>query len=243
MRLLSSSVSLLLVVLLAVPAAAQERPVRRGFDAAGRARPPVAHPLELPIFETPDHTVVRRSSSVAGRVLTALGAGALGAGIGFFASQVIRGDWEDTGGVDRPVWAAVGGSIGFAVGFSFPLAGQGARPDPSRDLPGGRFVIREEQIRGTGVKTAGEAVELLRPEWLRVRGTHVLGEDADDETIQVYLDNVHLGGLRFLDDIPANTVRSIHFLDAAAATLRFGAGHSHGVIFIVAKGGLPERSS
>lgn len=200
-------------------------------------------PVHLEIFEPRQRAdaAVRASSSWPGRVLTALGGAALGAGVGFFASQVVRGDWDDaSGGVDRPVWTAVGGSIGFALGFSLPVGGRGVRPDPSRRLPGGRSVIRADEFRGTGVKTAAEVVELLRPEWLRQRGTHVLGE-SPDQTIQVYFDDVHLGGLRFLGDVSASTVRSIHFFDAAAATLRWGAGHSHGVIFIVAEGGLPSR--
>lgn len=243
MRPLSSSLLLLTVLVPALPLSAQQRPVRSGFDPAARVTPVAGQPLHLPAFEARAFPAVQRPSSIAGRVLTALGAGAIGAGIGYFASQVVRGDWEDTGGVDRPAWAAVGGSLGFALGFSFPIAGRGARPDPSRSLPGGRFVIEEADFRSTGAKTAREIVEVVRPEWLRIRGTHVLGEDGDDETIQVYLDNVHLGGLRFLSDIPAQTVHAIHFLDAAAATLRYGAGHSHGVILVIAKGGAPERSS
>ena len=52
------------------------------------------------------------------RVLTAFGAAALGAGIGYFASQLARGDWDDGPGqpkLNRPVWAAVGGSVGLGV--------------------------------------------------------------------------------------------------------------------------------
>lgn len=198
-------------------------------------------PLRIAAFDRLHVDAARAAPVWPGRLLSALGGAALGAGMGFFASQVVRGDWEDgSGGVDRPVWAAVGGSIGFAVGFSLPVAGRGVRPDRTRSLPGGRAVIRATEFQGTGVKTAGEAVALLRPEWLRERGTHVLGETAD-ETIQVYLDDVRLGGVRFLHDVSAAVVRSIHFFDAAAATLRWGAGHSHGVILIVAEGGLPPR--
>lgn len=184
-----------------------------------------------------------RASTLPGRVLTALGAAALGAGVGFFASQVVQGDWDDgRREVDRPTWAAIGGSIGFAVGFTFPVGGRGIRPDPSRTLPRGRSRIGGEEIRGRGVKTAREAVELLRPEWLRGRGTHVIGENSE-QTLQVYLDDVRLGGVRFLADVPAQTIRSIHFFDAAAATLRWGAGHSHGVILIIAEGGMPTGST
>jgi hypothetical protein len=193
-----------------------------------------------PAYDERSEPRLRAATPWHGRILTALSGAALGAGVGFFASQVVRGDWDDgAGGVDRPTWAAVGGSLGFAIGLSFPVAGQAQRPDVSRTLPRGRFVIGADELQRTGVKSAAEAVQLLRPEWLRERGTHILGE-GPNETIQVYLDDVRLGGLRFLSDVAAATVRSIHFLDAAAATLRWGAGHSHGVILIIAEGGLPR---
>lgn len=227
MRFNGSSVSLvLLLATLPLPLAAQTVP-RLTAD-------------RHPPYHTRTDARLQNGPPWHGRVLSALAGAALGAGVGFFASQVVRGDWDDRAGdLDRPVWAAVGGSLGFAAGYSFPFAGRGVEPDLSRSLPGGRFVIRANDLERTGVKTAGEAVRLLRPEWLRGRGTHILGE-GPNETIQVYLDDVRLGGLRFLDDVSASTIRSIHFFDAAAATLRWGAGHSHGVILIIAEGGLPR---
>lgn len=77
------------------------------------------------------------------RIFTALGGAALGAGLGYFASQVARGDWDNApgpNGLNRPVWAAVGGSAGFALGLSFPFSGRaepaGAyeRPSPGRSV-------------------------------------------------------------------------------------------------------------
>lgn len=197
--------------------------------------------IELPaeLFKA-DQPAVRQARPWYSRLLSAVGGAALGAGMGFFASQVFTGDWEERPGmeVDRPTWAAVGGSIGFAVGLSFPIGGRGVEPQPSLGpgIRGGRFTIRGEELEGTGVAHAYEAVRLLRPEWLIGRGPHVLGE-SPDETIDVYLDDVRLGGVRFLRDIPAQTIASIHFLDAAGATFRWGAGHSHGVILVIARGG------
>lgn len=174
------------------------------------------------------------------RLLTALGGAALGAGAGFFASQVFMGDWDEEPGheVDRPVWAAVGGSIGFALGFTVPLPGRGQSPAPApmRGLRNGRSAITPDELRGQSVTNAFDAVQLLRPEWLTERGFHVIGEEADDR-IQVYLDDVRLGGVRFLRDVSIERIQSIHLLDAGAATARWGAGHSHGAILIIAAGG------
>jgi hypothetical protein len=167
----------------------------------------------------------------------------LGAGVGFFASQVFTGDWDEEPGhkrVDRQTWAAVGGSIGLAVGFSFPVPGRG-RPAPATvPLPGGRFAIVADELRATGINTAFEAVRTLRPEWLNERGSNIIGEQPEEQ-IQVYLDDVHLGGTARLRDVTTQSIHSMHFLDAASATYRFGAGHSHGVILIIAADGRSGR--
>ena len=193
-----------------------------------------------PSFSPARSTNAQGTSSFGGRMVTAVAGAALGAGVGFFASQVFKGDWEEDPGrpVPRPVWAAVGGSLGFAMGFSFPLRGGAHAPLPARaDLGDARSVIAAEEINGKGVKTAYEAVKMLRPEWLITRGTHTLNERAQDK-IQTYLDGVHLGAEPSLNDVAADNIQSIHFLDAAKAAYRWGAGHSHGAILIVSKGGL-----
>lgn len=178
-------------------------------------------------------------SSLHTRLLTALAGGAVGAGLGFFASQVFTSDWDtDTEhDVDRRPWAAVGGSIGFAVGFSFPLSGRGGSAPPVRAAPrGGPPPITADEMDGTGVRTAYEAVELLRPDWLIPRGSHTFREVAT-QRIRAYLDDVELGGVEALREVNAHDIASIHFLDTAAATYRWGAGHSHGAILVLTEDG------
>lgn len=179
-------------------------------------------------------------ASLHARLLTALAGGAVGAGLGFFASQVFTSDWDtdrDDESIDRRPWAAVGGSIGFAVGFSFPLTGRSsARRQASIAPPTGPPPITAEEMGGTGVSTAYEAVELLRPAWLTPRGVHTLREDAT-ERIRAYLDDVELGGVHALREVNAQDISSIHFLDAAASTYRWGAGHSHGAILVLTEDG------
>jgi hypothetical protein len=197
--------------------------------------------VSLPVsFRSSTSAAAQGSSSFGGRVVTAVAGAALGAGVGFFASQVFKGDWEEEPGrpVPRPVWAAVGGSVGFAMGFSFPLRGGAHAPLAARaEISDARSVIAAEEIGGKGVKTAYEAVRMLRPEWLITRGTHALDEGPQDR-IQTYLDGVHLGAEAALNDVAAENIQSLHLLDAAKAAYRWGAGHSHGAIMIVSKGGL-----
>jgi hypothetical protein len=184
-------------------------------------------------------TAQRKGAAWYSRVFSAVAGGALGAGAGFFASQVFTGDWDEVPGhkrVDRQTWAAIGGSIGLAVGFSFPFPSRGRSTTPAVRLPGGRYAIMADELRATGINTAFEAVQNLRPEWLITRGSHIIGEQPDDQ-IEVYLDDLLLGGTARLKDVTTQNIHSMHFLDAAAATYRFGAGHSHGVILIVAADG------
>jgi len=187
----------------------------------------------------PDFASMRAGTPWHHRVLSALSGAAIGAGVGFFASQVVRGDWDDAPGTNslaRPVWAAVGGSLGFAFGLSFPVGGRGLKSEPAAGLPRGRQALNASELARTGVNNAYEAIRLRRPEWLIERGTHIIGESAN-ETIEVYLDDVRMGGINALRDVDASVVHSMHFFDAGAATLRWGSGHSHGVILIIVEGG------
>jgi hypothetical protein len=219
------------------------------FLASGMVRPGTLGAQTQPAAETRASLEARLSHENAaapvaatfpGRLLSALGGAAIGAGMGFFASQVVRGDWDDERGtgIDRSAWAAVGGSIGLAMGFSFPLGpGRSARGQTIE--PNDRRVLRAAEWKNTGVTTAYDAVRLLRPEWLRGRGVHIIGESAE-ETIVVVLDQVRLGGIGTLREVSIQMVRSVEFVDPGPATVRWGAGHSHGVILITAEGGIAK---
>ncbi|MGH7502633.1 MAG: hypothetical protein ACREL7_12870 [Longimicrobiales bacterium] len=212
----------------------------RACPLAAQARGPVDLDTTFALRGTDVSSPAQRTGSLPGRLLSALGGAALGAGVGFFASQVVRGDWDEPGGanMDRSAWAAIGGSIGLAVGFSFPL-GPGGPPEEQRDLRSDRDVLLAREWEGTGVNTAWDAVRLRRPEWLNERGVHILGESSE-ETIVVILDEVRLGGVGTLREVSAYIIQSIEFVDPGPATVRWGAGHDHGVILINSKGGAPR---
>jgi hypothetical protein len=207
--------------------------------AAGDVAAQVAEPAATRVANQSGELAIQveqtRRAAWQHRVLTALGGAVLGAGVGFFASQVVIGDWDEETGkrtIDRPVWAAVGGSVGFALGFSFPFSGKGAAGPPVRSEQPAHVQIGAAELGRISARDAYEAVRLLRPQWLNERGTHVFGE-TPDEVIRVYLDGNHLGGVAALRLISATTIASIQFIDAAAASLRWGAGHSHGAILVI----------
>ena len=171
------------------------------------------------------------------RMLTGLASAALGAGAAYFASQVNESDWEEIPGereANRGLWAALGGGVGFAVGFSFPLKGDG----PPRDLltpPGGRAVITHYEVQDVSVDNAWDIVRLLRPEWLNVRPPDNLGE-MDMEGTTIYIDDFRYGELESLRSIHVSTIESIRFVSAAQATARWGPGNVMGVIQIITIG-------
>ena len=99
-------------------------------------------------------------------------------------------------------------------------------------LPGSRAsqneITRAELERNPG-STAYEIIQRLRPQWLRLRGQQSLTSETD---LVVYVNNARMGGAESLRGISLAGVEYLRFLDAAAATLRWGAGHSSGAILI-----------
>jgi hypothetical protein len=169
------------------------------------------------------------------RILTGAGGALAGAFLGFFASEVVVGDWDVRDGAKEPsrsLWAAVGGSIGLAVGFKFPITGDASGPGGDGPLRSGRFTIIADEIQGAGLTNAYEAVSLLHPEWFVQRGG-ASSSDFGTDNIRVYLNNRELGGIEMLQQVEIPIIESIHFLSAMVATARWGAGHPHGVIQVV----------
>jgi hypothetical protein len=76
---------------------------------------------------------------------------------------------------------------------------------------------------------AYDAIQRLRPAWLRKRGQMSVTLASD---IMVYMDNVQIGGTGALRSIPVTAVISMQFLDATSATQRWGTNHVHGAILI-----------
>jgi hypothetical protein len=84
--------------------------------------------------------------------------------------------------------------------------------------------LSEAEIRGSEVGDAYELVEKLRPRWLRAGPDRSLRLET---VILVYYDNVRLGGIESLRNMPIMPIRSMHVLDAAAAGTLPGLGSQH----------------
>lgn len=83
------------------------------------------------------------------------------------------------------------------------------------------------EIAASTARSAFEAVDLLRPQWLRTRGGTYLPA--------VYLDNTKYGEIDALRNIPAANIAEMQYLSSNDATTRFGTGHVGGAILVKTK--------
>ena len=171
----------------------------------------------------------------------AAGGALLGGWAGYVTSQVAWSDWRDGAGrgAQRIRFSVTGAALGLLAGAL--VGGRGAKGDPApvRGLQTQRPVtagpITADEIRASSARTVTELLRALRPQWLRSRGADVLRPNDDPlaaHGVRVYLNGGLLGGLDALDQVSIYSVTGVRFLDAAAATLRWGAGHDDGAILL-----------
>lgn len=192
--------------------------------------------------------------SFLAKTLHLVGGAIVGGWVGYVGSQVALSDWEkETNGSfteQRSAWVAGGmlmGLLGSRLigGTTAPRSGV----DVLRPTRGGRNVITREDILASGAQSVFDLVTTLRREWLITRGTNSFGESprgsgggmGPGASIQVtpgqpkvivYLDQVELGGIETTQDILTNDIMEIEFVEPREAVLRYGSGHTHGVIVL-----------
>ncbi|NIP80420.1 MAG: hypothetical protein GWM90_14830 [Gemmatimonadetes bacterium] len=91
-------------------------------------------------------------------------------------------------------------------------------------------MITAEEIQSIQAATAFDAVQRLRPEFLR-RGRVNVRDDTQALPV-VYVDDVRYGGVDELKGIRASQVISIRYLNGADATTRYGTGHTGGALLV-----------
>ena len=203
-----------------------------------------------PVESAPPSARLRAPSSRS--MIGTVGGAVVGAFLGYFASQVIKSDWEDEAGTadrNRRAFAIGGAALGAVTGYAlFRTRPEGSvdermpRAEASYDGRDRDFIVQSE-IVASGATNAYDLVQTRRPHWLSTRGTNtfreegrvvssdgrsVVVEQGTDETIIVYLDRARLGGVEKLREIPVTSFLSIRYYDARAATFRFGKGTDHG---------------
>jgi hypothetical protein len=92
--------------------------------------------------------------------------------------------------------------------------------------------IGPEELENLGQLDAYEAVQRLRPQWLRVRGSSSFNQR---QGVRLYVDGVPRGYAGELASFRADIVESMRFLDGREATTRYGTDHGNGAILVELK--------
>jgi len=121
----------------------------------------------------------------------------------------------------RPICLAV---IGLTLLAAACASGGGSgESGPRRN----RNLITSEELTQVGeVGTAFDAIQRLRPNWLRGRGT---------SSAKVFVDGVQMGGTGVLRNYRVGVIRECRFIPPADASMRFGTGYGGGVIEVFTK--------
>jgi len=110
--------------------------------------------------------------------------------------------------------------------------GTGARDAQPRARRSGD-VITEAEIRAGQWSDAYAMIAALRSGWLRTPGPEsILGET---DQVQVYLNDVRLGGLATLRGLAVNDIARVQRVRPVDAAARWGPGHSNGAIVVTTR--------
>jgi hypothetical protein len=90
-----------------------------------------------------------------------------------------------------------------------------------------RNTLTSEEFNQRQFNSAFEAIETLRPSWLNRRGP--------SDVVQVYVDEIHLGGPGELRTIRLPSVAVFRHLDGIQAAARYGMGHDGGAILVTTR--------
>ena len=126
-------------------------------------------------------------------------------------------------------------TIGMAVALlavSCASAGTPARSDSGvHQANRNRTVIAQEELRESSARDAYHAVQLLRPDWLRGRGSASM-RDPTPAPVVVYVDGQRYGGASSLEQFRIGSFKELRYYNGSEATNRWGTGHSGGVIYL-----------
>jgi len=116
-----------------------------------------------------------------------------------------------------PAWMAILVTASACAGRAQP---GGA---PARD----RETLTPAELAERPFYTLYEAVETLRPLWLT--------GGPPDGIVQVYIDEIHVGGVAALRSIRIPSVSLIRHLDGIQAPARYGRDHQRGAILVTTR--------
>ena len=95
-------------------------------------------------------------------------------------------------------------------------------------------VVTAEELAEVDYLNCLEAVQRLRPNWLRVRGQATFNRQASSG-IRLYVDGRRRNNIIELENIPAADIRRMRYLTSREATTRYGTDHGDGAILVETK--------
>ena len=129
-------------------------------------------------------------------------------------------------------------TVGMAVALlavSCASSGTPARSDSGmQPTSRNRNVIAAEELTDSKARDAHHAVQLLRPDWLRSRGS-VSMRDPTPTRVIVYVDGQRYGGASSLEQFRLGSFKELRYYNGSEATSRWGTGHAGGVIYLTTR--------
>jgi hypothetical protein len=120
--------------------------------------------------------------------------------------------------------------------LSLVLLGCGSARETGK-MPSSREVITADEISRTSALTAYEAIQTLRPAFLRQQGPKaVLTNPRSTMYPVVYMNGVYHGELETLKSLYVSDIQDIRYIEAKQATIMYGTGHVAGIIMVNTKG-------
>ena len=98
---------------------------------------------------------------------------------------------------------------------------------------GDRNLLTREQLEPVSFMSAYQAIQRLRPIWLRSDRGQDSFISQERRGLRVYVDGVLYGNLPSLTTLQVRDIQEIRFLDAREATMQFGIDHGEGVVLVV----------
>lgn len=93
-------------------------------------------------------------------------------------------------------------------------------------------VLTSQELTESGESNLFQAIQKLRPHWLRGRSRGTMSASGQAGDVVVYLETARFGNATSLQQISVTGVYDVQYLDASEATNRFGTGHTGGAIVI-----------
>ena len=117
--------------------------------------------------------------------------------------------------------------LALLLGACVPGGRSASPPTRSADL------VDLEEIEESTATNVYDLLTQIRPNWLRGRGnSNLRGGEA---LPVVYIAGVRQGSVETLRGLSTLGVRELRFIDAPTATMRYGSGHSGGIIQVTVR--------